>query len=293
VVQPKAEDVKKWYKPNEWNEMVVSALGRHVCVYVNGMKSAEIVDDPGRLEGKVALQIHAGQDNEIYFKDIEIATWADLVPGPAMAGWKRPTGEWKMVGDALKDPANEKALATKDGTGTIINGSGRTGNIFSEPEHGDVAAHIEFIIPAKSNSGIYFMGRYELQVYDSFGVEKDEYPGIECGGIYPRWINNQGVNGHSPKVNASLPPGEWQSFDVIFQAPRFDPAGKKIANAKFVKVYHNGAVIHENIELTGPTRAATWESEKDEKPFGPILLQGDHGPVAYRNLRVMSLSEKK
>ena len=127
---------------------------------------------------------------------------------------------------------------------------------------------------------------YEVQVFDSFGVEKSDYPGSECGGIYPRWINNQGVNGHSPRVNASKPPGEWQSFDITFRAPRFDANGKKIENAKFVKVVHNGKVVHENVDLTGPTRAAHWEDEKDEKATGPIMLQGDHGPVAYRNLRV-------
>ncbi|MBU6400926.1 MAG: DUF1080 domain-containing protein [Verrucomicrobia bacterium] len=60
------------------------------------------------------------------------------------------------------------------------------------------------------NSGIYFMGRYELQVYDSFGVVKDKYPGIECGGIYPRWTEPRGeFEGHSPRVNASKPPGRW------------------------------------------------------------------------------------
>ena len=127
------------------------------------------------------------------------------------------------------------------------------------------------------------MGRYEIQVYDSFGVEKDKYPGIECGGIYPRWISERNVEGHSPRVNASKPPGEWQSFDILFRAPRFDSTGKKIANAKVVRIIHNGKVIHENVELNGPTRGALWEKES---PTGPIRLQGDHGPVAYRNLRV-------
>ena len=77
------------------------------------------------------------------------------------------------------------------------------------------------------------------------GVLKDKYPGSECGGIYPRWLNNHEAEGHSPRVNASLPPGQWQTFDVVFRAPRFDTAGKKIRNGKFVKVVHNGKVIHE------------------------------------------------
>ena len=133
------------------------------------------------------------------------------------------------------------------------------------------------------------MGRYEMQVYDSFGIEKDEYPGIECGGIYPRSINEKNVEGHSPRINASKPPGEWQTFDITFRAPRFDASGKKIANARVVKFLHNGKVIHENVELNGPTRGPMAE---DEKPTGPIRLQGDHGPVAYRNLRVKAIDLK-
>jgi hypothetical protein len=136
-------------------------------------------------------------------------------------------------------------------------------------------------LPKGSNSGVYFQGRYEVQVYDSFGVQKDKYPGIECGGIYPRWIDGKEVGGNSPRVNASRPAGEWQSFDVIFRAPRFGPDGKKTANAQFVKVFHNGVLIHENVEVTGPTRAAVFP---DEKPSGPLMIQGDHGPIAYRNV---------
>ena len=132
------------------------------------------------------------------------------------------------------------------------------------------------------------MGRYEIQIYDSYGVGKGEYPGMECGGVYQRWINERGENGHSPRVNASKPAGEWQSFDISFRAPKFNADGKKVSNAKFLKVIHNGKVIHENIDLTGPTRAAHWD---DEKPTGPIMLQGDHGPVAYRNIRVEQVSQ--
>jgi sugar phosphate isomerase/epimerase len=140
------------------------------------------------------------------------------------------------------------------------------------------------MIPKGSNSGVYFMGRYEIQVYDSYGVEKGQYPGIECGGIYERWDNNRnpkGFEGHSPRVNASRAPGQWQTFDVIFRAPRFDKNGRKISNARFEKIVHNGVVVHEDVELTGPTRAGTYN---DEKPTGPLMLQGDHGPVAYRNI---------
>jgi hypothetical protein len=149
-----------------------------------------------------------------------------------------------------------------------------------------VEVHVEFCIPKHSNSGVYLMGRYEVQIYDSFGVVKDEYPGLECGGIYPRWIGDKNVGGSSPRVNVSKAPGEWQSFDITFRAPRFGPDGKKTGNARFVKVLHNGKLIHENLEVDGPTRATLWE---DEKPTGPLRLQGDHGPVAYRDVQVREL----
>jgi sugar phosphate isomerase/epimerase len=207
--------------------------------------------------------------------------------GSDLLAWREPTGQWQVMGEAFMDPVNEKILGTKPGAGVIFNGpAGRTSNLLSKEEFGDINAHIEFMISKGSNSGVYFMGRYEIQVYDSYGVEKDEYPGIECGGIYQRWDESRkikGFEGHSPRVNASKAPGQWQTFDVIFRAPRFDKSGQKISNARFEKVMHNSIVVHEDVELTGPTRASTYN---DEKVTGPLMLQGDHGPVAYRNIRI-------
>jgi hypothetical protein len=207
-----------------------------------------------------------------------------LFDGKSLGGWRAPTGDWRVAKAVALDPADPVKFVTETGEGVLVNGAnGRTPDLLTAAEFGDVEAHLEFCIPKQSNSGVYFMGRYEVQIYD-------KYPGIECGGIYPRWTPARGeFEGHSPRVNASKPPGQWQSFEVIFRAPRFDGSGRKTANAKFVKVAHNGVVIHENIEVTGPTRAAHWE---DEKPTGPLLLQGDHGPVAYRNLRIKSIELK-
>ena len=199
--------------------------------------------------------------------------------------WKAPTAAWEIVGEAVEDPQNPRRLAFKDGRGLLANGDkGRTRNLFTKMQHGDIEAHIEFIVPLKSNSGVYFQGRYEIQILDSWGVEKPKHG--DCGGIYQRWHKGRGFEGRPPRVNASKAPGEWQTFDVIFRAPRFDENGKKIANARFVKVVHNGKVVHENEELTGPTRAAAF---RDEKPTGPLMLQGDHGPVVYRNIRIRPL----
>ncbi len=207
-----------------------------------------------------------------------------LFNGADLTGWRQPLGTWQVAGAVGLEPANSEAFRITDGLGLMVNGTaGRTVDLLTTAEFGDVELHVEFCIPRHSNSGVYLQGRYEVQVYDSYGVAKDAYPGIECGGIYPRWINGQNLDGHSPRVNASKPPGEWQSFDITFRAPRFDPQGRKVANARLVRVVHNGELVQANVELAGPTRAAHWA---DEAPTGPLLLQGDHGPVAYRHLWV-------
>ncbi len=202
--------------------------------------------------------------------------------GKDLSMWRADAGDWQVAGDVAMAPAHRRRLVAKDGIGVIYNGKqGRTKNLLSKHEHGDVRAHIEFVVPEGSNSGVYFQARYEIQVLDSWAVKELKHG--DCGGIYERWADGKGFEGHPPKVNASRPPGKWQSFDVVFRAPRFDAEGKKTANARFVKVVHNGKVVHENVEVTGPTRAATFS---DEKPLGPLMLQGDHGPVAYRNIRL-------
>jgi len=209
--------------------------------------------------------------------------------GKDLSTWRGDTGDWLIAGQAQMDPADNKRLTFKDGVGVLVNGkAGRTRNLLSKHEHADVEAHIEFMVPAGSNSGVYFQGRYEIQILDSWKVEQLKHG--DCGGIYQRWKDGKSFEGHPPRLNASRPPGEWQTFDVIFRAPRFDADGKKIANARFVKVVHNGKVVHENVEVTGPTRAATYG---DEKPLGPLMLQGDHGPVAYRNLWLRPIAPKK
>jgi HEAT repeat protein len=197
--------------------------------------------------------------------------------GSDLSNWRKPVGKWQVVGKAIKSTEDEKQLTAEKGTGLIYNGPvGKTSNLLSAIEHADVTAHIEFMVPKGSNSGIYFMGRYEIQVYDSYGVENPEYH--DCGGIY-RAI--KGFKGKPARVNASKQPGQWQSYDVVFKAPKFDKHGKKLSNAKFVKVVHNGIVIHENQEVSDPTASGISE---EEKPTGPLMLQGDHGPVAYRNV---------
>ena len=204
-----------------------------------------------------------------------------LFNGKDLSGWKKPTGDWQAARTVSLDPADNKKFAIEKGEGVLVNGpKGKTQNLISATEHGDVEAHIEFVVPKASNSGVYFMGRYEIQVLDSWGVKDLKYG--DCGGVYASCSEPKpDSKGAPPRINASKPPGEWQTFDVVFRAPRFDANGKKTENAKFIKVVHNGQVIHENVESPRPTCAARW---LDEKSKGPLMLQGDHGPVAYRNV---------
>ena len=211
--------------------------------------------------------------------------WIALISEDGLSHWREPLGDWLVAGMVSLDSQDSRKLATRSGSGSLVNGAtGRTRNLFSRLEHGDVEAHIEFVVPKGSNSGVYFQGRYEIQVLDSWGVEAPKHS--DCGGIYQRWDKGRGYEGRAPRVNVARRPGLWQSFDVIFRAPRFDDRGKKIANARFEKVLHNGQLVHENVEVTGPTRAAAFD---DEQPTGPLMLQGDHGPVAYRNVRIRHL----
>jgi sugar phosphate isomerase/epimerase len=206
--------------------------------------------------------------------------------GGDFSAWRGPTGDWLNAGDAQLNPDNEKLLVPRSGSGALVNGpAGKTVHLFSQQEFGDLRAHIEFVVAKDSNSGVYFQSRYEIQVFDSWQKPSD-YPGIECAGIYQRWDDQrkpQGFEGHSPRLSASKPPGKWQTLDVVFRAPRFDKSGRKIANARFEKVVHNGVLVHSDVELTGPTRASAFQ---DEKPLGPLMLQGDHGPVGYCNIWV-------
>ena len=95
------------------------------------------------------------------------------------------------------------------------------------------------------------------------------------------WIDDQGVGGSAPRVNANRRPGEWQSYNIWFQGPRFDSAGKKTTDAKFLKVLQNGVSVQENVEVDGGTRA---HMSIPEAATNPLMLQGDHGAVAFRNL---------
>ena len=152
---------------------------------------------------------------------------------------------------------------------------------------GDVQLHVEWAAPVpvkgkgqgRGNSGIFLMGKYEIQVLDSF--ENETYADGQAAAIYGQ---------APPLVNASLPPGEWQTFDVVFRRPRFD--GDKVVSPAELTIFHNGILVQENKKLWGPT---SWLKHEPYVPHAdelPISIQ-DHGnPVRYRNIWVRKLPDR-
>ncbi len=153
----------------------------------------------------------------------------------------------------------------------------------SKQQFGSHKLHVEFRCPympkehgqARGNSGVYIQGRYEVQVLDSFG---DPPADNRCGGIY---------HIAAPKVCASLPPGEWQTYDITFHAAKFNSKGEKIKNAR-ITVLHNGVLIHDDLELPHPTPGGV---SPTEAPTGPLFLQNHGNAVEYRNIWVLPIND--
>lgn len=216
---------------------------------------------------------HAGEKSPV-----ELFNKKDLAGWTFRGGDKNKKSKWSVVANVALDAKMPNRLVGMPGSGFLLNGDdGRGVDLLSELKHGDCELHVEFAVPKGSNSGIYFQGQYEIQILDSFGKKDKDLKYGDCGGIY---------NTAAPRVNASRAPGEWQVFVITFQAPRFDDKGMKIANAKFIKVIHNDVTIHQNVEVKGPTTAALGGPER---PMGPLMLQGDHGPVTFRSIKMKML----
>jgi hypothetical protein len=198
--------------------------------------------------------------------------------GKDLSGWKTKApaskSQWKVGTAKLLANHPDKIDFSSEGS-ELVNVKKEGVDIFSEAKFGDHRIEVEVMVPKGSNSGIYVHGEYEIQVLDSYGKEK--IGGGDMGAIYQASL---------PKVNASKAPGEWQKYVIEFRAPKFDENGEKTANATFVKVELNGQLIHENVEMKGVTPTGVTGKEAAE---GPIMFQGDHGAVAYRNLKITPL----
>jgi hypothetical protein len=160
----------------------------------------------------------------------------------------------------------------------VVNGKG---TVRTKERFGDCQLHIEWRAPApkgdgqgRGNSGVFFFDRYEVQILDCF--ENQTYPDGMTSALYGQ---------QPPMVNACRAPGEWQVYDIAFQAPRFDDAGKVVSPA-LVTLFHNGVLVHHGEALLGATRHRAVAEYSKHETTGPIGLQ-DHGnPMAFRNIWV-------
>jgi hypothetical protein len=193
-------------------------------------------------------------DAVVLFDGTDLSHWRSDRGGPA---------KWKV----------------EDGAMVIAPG---TGSILSADEFGDCQLHIEWAAPdppkgrdqGRGNSGVMLFGRYEIQVLDSF--DNLTYPDGQAAAIYGQF---------PPLVNAARRPGQWQTYDILFTAPRFRPDGS-LESPAYATVLHNGVVVHNHTALIGPMTFRGLPKYVAHGPKGPILLQ-DHGdPVRYRNIWV-------
>jgi hypothetical protein len=190
-------------------------------------------------------------------KDIDL--WEKEDSGPI---------EWEVVGNTLTIVKKGKSIRTKQ-------------------KFGDIQLHIEWKTPdptedkgnSKGNSGILFMGLYELQIYESHNYRTNIYYNGQAGSIYKQY---------KPLVNVSAPPQEWQSFDVIFEAPIFNQ-DKTLKTPAYMTVLQNGVLIHNHVELKGPMVYAGYPKYEYHEAKLPIMLQEHNSRVSFRNIWVREI----
>ena len=204
--------------------------------------------------------------------------------------FKKSSKSWQIVGSVQADLKKVNTLNFTKGSGVLLNSPEKKQkgeDLYSLEEYGDIDLELDYLIASESNSGIYLQGRYEIQLIDTWGATAIRSG--SNGGIYERWDDSKpdgqkGYMGYAPRQNASRAPGLWQKMKISFQAPHFDNNGNKTANAVMLKVELNGVLIHELVELSGPTRGAVSDIET---ALAPLRIQGDHGAVAFRNIKIM------
>ena len=207
---------------------------------------------------ELSLPVPPPSDAMVLFDGHDLSRWRSLDGGPA--GWKVENGYMEVSKSA---------------------GSIRTKEIF-----GDVQLHLEWSVPQSDeggqvagNSGLYLMGQYEVQILNSYQTET--YADGQAGALYGQF---------PPLVNASRSPGAWQSYDIVFRRPRFDPNGGLLQRAR-VTLFHNGVLAQDSTELVGPTdwlQPKPYTSHPDQLP---MMLQNHGSPNRFRNIWVRRLRE--
>jgi hypothetical protein len=209
------------------------------------------------------------------------------IPLNTLDAFRNPGKNWTIASDAVVDYTKPHDMKAVQGQGTVVNipdNNGRT-HLFTKDEFGDLEVELDFMMAKNSNSGVYFQGRYEIQLLDSWA--RLQASSSDAGGIYLRWQKQRGIfEGNPPLMNVAKAPGLWQHLHVKFHAPRFNEKGEKTANAYFEQVFLNGVLVQQQSQVTGTTGSSMFQ---DEKPAGPLVFQGDHGQVAFKNIRVRAL----
>ncbi len=216
--------------------------------------------------------------------------FADPVPEPTVEPRVIDAGPPPSDAIVLFDGKNlskwvgkDNAPAKWDVKNGVITANG-SGSIFTKEEFGDCQIHVEWASPSevkgegqgRGNSGIYIQNRYEIQVLDSY--HNTTYFHGQAGSVYKQ---------HAPLVNASRKPGEWQTYEIIFHAPRFE--GNKLLTPARVTVLHNGVLVQDNVEILGTT-THIGEPKYEPHPLKqPLQLQDHHNPVRFRNIWIRPL----
>lgn len=208
------------------------------------------------------------------------ATFSNGAPPPSDAIWLfngKDFAHWTQGGGAPK-------WKIENGTMEVV---GKSGDIATKDEFGDAQVHLEFATPTKvegesqgrGNSGVFFHGQFEVQVLDSHNNKT--YADGQAGALYGQW---------PPLVNAIRPPGEWNTYDIVFEAPRFDAAGK-LVKPGYVTAFLNGVCVQNRQELNGPTNHRATDPYKAYSGKGNLRLQ-DHGnPTRFRNIWLRPIGE--
>ena len=228
----------------------------------------------------LCLASGAGLEGAEYLSGIQWSEPAVIDPGPP--GGPPSDAVVLFDGKDMSKWNNAEKWIVKEG---YVEGG--PGAPTSKDVFGDCQLHVEWAAPeevkgssqGRGNSGVFLMGRYELQVLDSY--QNPTYFDGQCGAIYKQ---------HPPLVNVSRKPGEWQTYDIIWTCPRFD-ADKKLVSPAYITVLHNGVVIQNHFQLEGNTPFDRPPEYKPHPDKGPISLQYHGNPVRFRNIWVRELKE--
>ncbi len=232
----------------------------------------------------------------LYLSGPQLLVAQTTFPLTDLSAFQTPANSWKLASNVNADLSHDEVLTITSGSGILVNLPNKKNigkDLFTKLQYGDIDLELDYMMALNSNSGIYMQGRYEIQLLDSWHVINPKAG--DNGGIYERWNEDKpdgekGYEGHAPRQNASRAPGLWQHMKISFQAPRFNAQGLKTGNAKILRVELNGVLIQENVELSGPTRGAIGTDEVAE---GPLSFQGDHGPVAFRNIKITTYDKPR